>query len=442
MFTIWNIEQLRPLEAIGRRHGITFTLRGGVAYRLTALLVRKPPTNGTVDLFDLVPFMSDIDLTHSGAREKTPILLDEIMREVPTAECFRWELHSEMEVRALSGGGVYSNLVPARMIEITGNVPNGLVDRAGGYDDIVRRNYRYYRDPRFRQSQRYRAGHDLDVFSALIFLQTLAQAGLSIEEYDKQRGWRNVEEVFSTHRTDASLGRLIEEHSYLRSRLRHLLISTAASYPKRAAFLQVAEKSGLSDWMKTIVGPSRPLRIEEPLLSYLDHEKQGEHVTLVDSDRLIGDTYRLLSFHKEWTRALLSEQPDPRLPKLGAGQTVLLISPELTVEPGESTNLTSSLGLQPKQIQAQEFVAFCLPEGALVGAGLHDKDLSAFMLVSEEAGCWTPFSLPAVVQRVEQSPNFTKISIRLNCLGLMAAAAAQNQVRVLFVLVAWERGAS
>jgi hypothetical protein len=89
-----------------------------------------------LDLFELTPFTSDVDLMHSGPSNLTPAILDEILADVPAAECFRWELHSEQEVRRTFSAQAKSNLIPARLVEVGMQAPDGLLDPTGGADDI------------------------------------------------------------------------------------------------------------------------------------------------------------------------------------------------------------------------------------------------------------------------------------------------------------------
>jgi hypothetical protein len=454
MITIWNILQLRSLEVIARRYGIAFTLRGGVAFRLSTIIATRPPLD-MIDLFDLIRPMSDIDLMHSGSKDITTVLLDEIMKEVPSAECFQWELHTENEVRQLLSGNNFANLIPARMIEFTENFPDGLVNRAGGYDDVANGSYRYFRHPRFRESVRYRNGLDLEVFSALLYLQTLAQANVPVDRHDKQPGWQAVKEVFLSSKVDADLIRMLQEYPYLRSRLRHLLIATATSYSDRKIFREVAHISGLSECIKIIAGPSGPLRLENCLSKFFGGDGPlPQNLTLVDSDRLSGDVYRLQSFSMPWA---YPKQPNAHLPHLGEGQTLLLISPELTIHSGNRTEFIGSLGTASEQsvsqvVSSQEFVMFSLPEEALLVAALHstlansrEEDLSAFIIMreEEEEDRWSPFAVPAIVHKTNgPAGEAVSLSIKMNCLGLLAAVTVRTSVRAHVALVTWKRGVS
>ena len=65
MVSLWDIEALRPLERVGRRHSVSFILRGGAAFRAALAMAPATPAR-SVDLFDLTPFTADVDLLHSG----------------------------------------------------------------------------------------------------------------------------------------------------------------------------------------------------------------------------------------------------------------------------------------------------------------------------------------------------------------------------------------
>src|SRR5881397_1392011 len=96
-----DVDGLEALEHIARKFGVVITARGELVRRLYthALLRADAPTP---DLFDLTPFTTGVDLTHSGGPRKTIPILRAILREVPLAECFRWELRSSPPDEAFS----------------------------------------------------------------------------------------------------------------------------------------------------------------------------------------------------------------------------------------------------------------------------------------------------------------------------------------------------
>jgi hypothetical protein len=436
MPSLWDIEQLRPLRSIGTRFGVEFRLRGGTAFRFAA-------ANGRLhDLFSLVPFTSDVDLMHSGPPALTELLLNEIHAQIFAAECFRWELSSEREVRStFSAAATQSNIVPARLIEFTGQVPDGLVDPAGGGHDIDVRKYRYYRNPLFRRSQLYRRGRDLEAFSAMLYLQTLAEADIPIADHDGQPGWQAISDIFGGSASDWEVTRLLQEHAYLRSRFRHLLLAAAAAYPKRADFLDVAKRSGLSSFVSAISGLFPSAQSEQPLRSFFGDAASLPSLTFVESDRLKGDSYRIEQPEGPWTTLVPSTLT---LPVLGEHQTLLLVSPRVWVAPGTRAGFIGSAGVPLDILPQREFVCFQLPEEAVsdsvvqATADVADENLSAFLMLEEGTG-WTPFALPCLVRRPRPGAPApaASLSIVMNCLGLLALAAKTSRLAAHVALVAW-----
>ena len=102
------------------------------------------------------------------------------------------------------------------MVELTGAIPDGWRDPAGGLRDIAARRFRYARSPLFRQSQLHRAGRDIEAFSALLYLQPLAEASIPADAQAAQPGWVEVSAVFADGLSDVSLVPMLQQHAYLR----------------------------------------------------------------------------------------------------------------------------------------------------------------------------------------------------------------------------------
>src|SRR5262245_35621253 len=119
-----HIDQLTYLNKIS---DVKFTLHGGVAFRYALLqtsLEAAPtqlraestatPSDQSIDLFDLAPFTTDIDLSHSGP--PAPGILEQILRHVPNADCFRWDIRSEWEQERIRSFLSYG--IPARQLSL------------------------------------------------------------------------------------------------------------------------------------------------------------------------------------------------------------------------------------------------------------------------------------------------------------------------------------
>ncbi len=89
---IGNLRALPDIPGLGRmqtvcdKHGVHFMAIGG----LVRNLIRMGPDwehdpDYHMDIFDLVPFASDVDLIHTGPPELTPVLRRSLQNHVPSA---------------------------------------------------------------------------------------------------------------------------------------------------------------------------------------------------------------------------------------------------------------------------------------------------------------------------------------------------------------------
>jgi hypothetical protein len=441
MPTIWDIEELRPLEAIGLRHRLSFTLRGGAAFRLALRLNSGGELDDSpISLFELIRFTADVDLVHSGQPKTTGELLDAILSEVASAECFRWELRSESEDRIYQDQLARGNFVPARLMRVGEDPAMGLIDPANGRADIQTRKFRYHRNPLFRLSPLFLAGRDLEVFSALLYMQTLFEAGVT-EPDRTQPGWEAAEAVFHDASSNREVRRLLEEHAYLRCRLRYLLVNAVAAHPSRAVFRRVAEAVGLRGFIAAVAGAGRPVQLDQDLLRFFTTNEKASFV-LASSARLGGDTLRLPLTMNEWLpeTSLGTAAPSP-VPRLGPNQQLFLVSPEMELEPGTSASSRAAPS------GPQEFVYFELPFMPSAAAGaqpgtphqINGEDFSGFLTILKADGKqWLPFALPNVVEQGSWSRGGeNRIAVRINCLGLLEVSAP---VVARFGLVARTQG--
>lgn len=91
----------------------------------------------------------------------------------------------------------------------------------------------------------------------------MAEAELSPDEHAHQPGWGTASNVFAAGLDDPEIVRLLQEHAYLRSRLRHLLLATAAAYSRRADFLSVAQRCGLAKLILMLSDQKRVMPLED-----------------------------------------------------------------------------------------------------------------------------------------------------------------------------------
>ena len=179
MPSIFDIEQLRSLRPFSEGTGEQFVLHGGVAYRYALRLTGPWKSDArSIDLFDLTPFTADIDLLHSGKFARTPVVKRHVLRNVPNADCFRWEIRSEQSQNQYRRVLPHSAAIPARQISLS---QDGFVDPLNGLADIQERAFRYVRNERFRWSPLYMEGRDLEVlFRSAVYADSLRSRSRSV----------------------------------------------------------------------------------------------------------------------------------------------------------------------------------------------------------------------------------------------------------------------
>ncbi|KAA0593131.1 hypothetical protein J2848_005229 [Azospirillum lipoferum] len=448
MPTIYDIAQLQPLAAIGRAHGVRFRLRGGVATRLV-MQMDNAAWGRPADLFSLTPFLSDVDLVHSGQPKQTRQIMEAIQGSVPGAECVRWELWSKEDEAAAQADWAQGNLIPARLLSIGDDPLGSVADPAGGLEDLRKRHFRYVRTPLYLQSPLFRAGRDLEVFSALLFLQTLAEAGISdnLDTLRAQSGWAAVQAVFADARSDWIQRRRLEEHAPLRDRLVRLVLAAIAWHRTPREFHQVATASGLRAYLTAVTGPGNPVQLPDPLHSFLtdefspSHDPWAEPSAFCISPVLGGDSRRLPLV---LSGALWTNVPPPNLPPLAAGLQIALVSPPLPVAPGGAVTGWPGSMVDPMSTvarlvsDADEFIHLHLwPTGTArpVPAACQVEDLSALLLLEGEQLSEPVVIAPACVAERRSAQPGAGLSLRLNCYGALAALARSASLSARIILV-------
>ena len=217
-----DVAGLEALERIARNHDVDLVARGGLARRLYALAVRQPTAKP--DLFDLLPFTADIDLTHTGGPELTVTILRAIRREVPLAECFRWDVRPAEAAAESRLVRAYGPIVPLHAVTI--GVRTGFEDSMNARNDLLNKRHRYVRNPAYRDSPRFQAGQDLEVFGAMRYLRTIFED--DAVDLTDMRALDEVRATFTEAASQDTLGRL-QESADLRGRMHDLLKSIAVA---------------------------------------------------------------------------------------------------------------------------------------------------------------------------------------------------------------------
>lgn len=252
-----DVAGLEALEKIARDHDVDIVARGGLARRLHAVVVRTPTVSP--DLFDLLPFTADIELTHTGGPELDGRIMDAIHREVPLAECFRWGLRSAAAEADALAARAYGPVVPVHAVTV--GVREGFADPMQARGDLERRRHRYVRNPAYAGSPRYEAGLDLEVFGALRYLRTIFDDD-AVDPTDVKA----LDEVRATILDAMSLDTLgrLQESVHLRMRLHALLkaVSVAARSPAARALVETV---GVRSFVGYVDGDADPRpRVAEP----------------------------------------------------------------------------------------------------------------------------------------------------------------------------------
>lgn len=408
---ISDVEQLAYLAPIARRFGIGFRLHGGVASRL---LGRVNDAIRPLDLFELTPFASDIDLLHTGSAAMTGALLDAILREVPAAECFRWELRTETEQMNIDRTMGSVGAIPARTVSLLDTVGGQIVDPASGALDISRKKFRYYFNPYYAQSESFRAGRDTPALSALLYLQTLFEAGMSAEQLYNQPGWAQAAAAIQTLVED-EVRRQFEEHAYLRARFWYLALNAYAAAPTRADFETATEALGLKNLVKSQALPGSLW----PLNSLIEGSAGA---TFTSSAHLLGDRFR---FERYLTVSIDFNQSGIAF---GAPQALLWTMQPNAMKRGKAPSAATASG-------GSEFIHLALPYDAWNACQQipDDRRLSAIVQFSDGKEPWISAPLPSVVQRKGSADD--RLFLRINLYGFPAAMlnAGKASVRVCLV---------
>lgn len=255
------------LNDIARRLEVDITIFGGAASR--AAMYRAYHPQREIDLFDLVPFSSDIDLMHSGDAELTPKIRVEIADHVPFATWCRWAiLDSEAANRARANRDA-STFVPLRRIGIRSGGGSVLLPQAK--NDLSDGRVTFKRNRKFASSELALANRDLEIFGLLLALNALAD----MRQIGGKGELRNTHDARAWLDSQDARQQLLHaaETPALRARLWHMsaaLIARSAENPSDLAlrFVDVLSELGLDNVLdvdlKGIVHDGQPFTVSRP----------------------------------------------------------------------------------------------------------------------------------------------------------------------------------
>lgn len=360
-----DVPGLEGLAKTCQEMGVTLTAHGGLVRRLAQ--ARAGEASARIpDVYGLTPFGSDIDLVHDGPPELTPSVLRSIASHVPGSESFRWEVRSEAEDVRFQQALQTSDIVPVNLLRLSTRARSGFEDPWEALDDIHKSAYRFIRNGFYPTSPRFRAGRDLELFAALLYLRALADAGrVGAENPDllnvAKPGESAVRDVL-TEAMSRTTAIKLQESAYLRARLRQLVRNLAVSM-SRSARSRLPAIGDLSDLLRYLEDQVPALRGMVAVFC------ADPSATIVGSERLGGDTYRLPPMTEGWVTAeeaaeTLNEAirmlPHPRRPSLPEDHRVVLASQPLAIEAG---NVFSEDSLGESQDIEHELVELAIPMG-------------------------------------------------------------------------------
>lgn len=342
---LFDIPGLDGLAEVCSEFNVRLTAHGGLVRRLILRLPAKDAWQSlSFDLFDLSPFASDIDLIHDGPDALTPRIQDSIYRHVPNAECFRWELRSAASRTTIETAVRFNNFIPATLMRLSTFPGSGIWDPWDGWGDIKASppSYRFIRNGFYKESPLYKAGKDLELFSALLYLQVVLEAGVSADILTGQPGMKVARFVIGDFGSDLTSVIALQESAYLRSRLLYLfknLVTAAHSAAALDAALDASDFNSLQQSLNQHIGS---------LGASVKSLYSPPPKSVATTGRVGGDVFRLPHTTDAWTSDDASELLGDVLKvsqqlkgvgvdeALGAEQTVLLASPLIPVSGGRT----------------------------------------------------------------------------------------------------------
>lgn len=272
---MYQIRELTNLRRIAEKFDVRFELVGSVPRRV--LLSQFTDHFEANSLFSLSPYLSNVDLVHSGTRNLTPKIVREILYRLPFAEAFRWQ------VTAISEQDAYNEFLRLSSHEVPDNLlrlnEEGLTDPAGATRDYESRIFRFGYNENYDAS-RLRNG-DLPLFAVLMYLRNLLQArpwlkGLELWEQPAMNAIRRAVADSASEQRIADL----KSSQYLRNRFFFLFSAFASASPDSSYFEDVLGSTGLSALLDILIHRSDSLG---SALQHVREEFRSRRARLVSS---------------------------------------------------------------------------------------------------------------------------------------------------------------
>jgi hypothetical protein len=240
-----SLAQIRGLEGLStvcRRFDIEITAIGSMVRRL-AFLTHKSSVEELPDLFELIPFISDIDLIHDGSISRKAEIEHAIVSAVPWSECFRWQIFPRKEYEEYDEDQRNLPVIPLNKLALSTRSSLGIQDPFGAIEDVETKKIRLLGNPGYSDSLLRFEGRDSGILHALYFLEVACEHGRQEPPW-KHPGWSNCIELIS----EAKKGlQTMPVSRYLRARLRYRTHSLRSACADDEIWMKMMTMSGLYD---------------------------------------------------------------------------------------------------------------------------------------------------------------------------------------------------
>ena len=418
-----QIPDLEGLLDVCKHFDIEITAFGSLVRRLAWHLVHmdKVPS-----LYELAPFLSDIDISHTGPAEKTLEIRRAILASVPFSECFRWEIFSEEDLKAFADDETHLPVIPVNKLRLATRDARGIDDPFEGYWDLLNNEYRLLRSAFYHRSVLRRNHRDCELLYAMNYLRVLLEE--QPPKFKGQPGMDVANSIAADAQTSSLLASL-EESAYLRAKFWYRSQILRASCPDQESWDFVMNETNVGEALAFINDSLRA--------NVVDLGSKGEYGaggTMATSCRLIGNRFRLdfpmvepalqegaEAMWNECTsqRAGLEELIKHPFPKLPEGQRIVADTPEFRFHTGSPSCTPDDEHLHFQIPLSRTCENTCMKHG--------ETRLAAFVLLTAEvwgerkapptlmsfalptpAACWLkPWS--------SRSATTLRLQLRLNC---------------------------
>lgn len=204
-----NLGPFRGLGKVARDLGIPLTLIGGTASRAAIRLFRRPGMR--LDLFDLAPFSSDIDLEFDAGPERGREVMAAIQTHVPFAGWFRWSLVDRDRAEKAAAQRDVSTIVPLRSIRFSTHRAPDISEEA--WSDLESGRVSFWRNRAFHTDRNPERGRDAELFGLMMAMN----AEVDVRTVDRQAPGLDEATALSWLETDgwSDLARILNDERLL-----------------------------------------------------------------------------------------------------------------------------------------------------------------------------------------------------------------------------------